>query len=302
MSEPKPTYRTDTDEAQEAMDMLGKGYHESPLEIHPQTTVISRRGFKMVEEVVPAFIKISTSFKAELANIEGNALKVWVFLALSINRNTEEAHPGVRTIAAALKMGENTVIAKIKDLEALGLLLVNREDRKYNIYKIPEYVSANAKMTASKTEAVEETASEKRETASEKTQTASAIRRLNQINQNEPDNNQQLPEFIPLGSPKEKQALRIFVDHFGKLHGDAEATRWLAIVDITGLEQAETIAAWAEKREINLSNRPGLMDSLETATKKWMEPKAQSSGPRYNKPKSAYAQLLEMQKENVNGS
>ena len=176
-----------TEESQEALEMPGKGYHESALEIHPQTTIIRRRGFQMVEEVVPAFIKISTDFKGELANIDGNALKVWVFIALSINRNTEEAHPGVRTIAGALKMGENTVIAKIKELEALGLLLVNREDRKYNIYKIPEYVSANTKITASKTEADEKTASVKPQTASVNDQTASIAWRLNQNNQSQPE-------------------------------------------------------------------------------------------------------------------
>jgi hypothetical protein len=187
-----------------ALDENSEGVStETPLEIHSQTTVIRRRGFEMYEDVVPAFIKISTGFKAELKNIGATALKVWVYLALSINRNTEQAHPGIRTIAEACGIGQNTVIAAVRELESLGLLLVNRKDRKFNIYEIPSYVSANSR-TASKTEAVkktaseilstasveEETASQNSPTASEKPETASVTRRLNQINQidqNEPE-------------------------------------------------------------------------------------------------------------------
>ena len=171
----------------EAKEMLGNGYTHSPLEIHPAQTVISRRGWGMQEEVIPAFIKISTDFKAELKLIDATSLKVWIFLALSINRNTEQAHPGIRTIAEACGMGQNTVIAAVKDLERVGLLTVNREDRKYNIYEIPAYVSANNK-TASITEAVAQTASVNDQTASVNDKTASVSRRLNQSNQREPEN------------------------------------------------------------------------------------------------------------------
>jgi len=178
MSEEKGAYKTGNPEVDDALEMMGKGYGEAPLEIHPQTTVIRRRGWGMVEEVVPAFVKISTAFKEEMAGIDGNALKVWLFIALSINRNTEQAHPGVRKIAAKCGIAENTVTAKIKELEGAGLLTVNREERKYNIYEVPDYVSANK--SASKSEA---TASIDAETASINPQTASKLLRLNQINQ-----------------------------------------------------------------------------------------------------------------------
>ncbi len=187
MSEEQAPYKTGNEEVDDAMEMLGRGY--GSLEIHPQTTIIRRKGWEMVEEVVPAFVKISTGFKAELATIDGDALKVWLYIALSINRNTEQAHPGVRTIATACGMGQNKAIEKIKELESVGLLSVNREDRKYNIYEMPDYVSANAK-TASKAEAVDETASEKPQTASVNSQTAfdpAASEVLNQRNQIKPD-------------------------------------------------------------------------------------------------------------------
>ena len=151
MTEKQGDYKAD---AQDALEMLGKGYEHPSLEIHPQQTVIRRKGWGMEEEVIPAFVKISTAFKKELSLINGDALKVWLFIALSINRNTEDAHPGVRTIAKACKVGINQVTAHVKHLEELGLLTVNREDRKYNIYKIPDYVSANTvtpQVTDSKT-------------------------------------------------------------------------------------------------------------------------------------------------------
>jgi DnaD/phage-associated family protein len=176
------------DGIQETIQLPGEGY-QAPLEIHPQTTVIRRRGWEMVEEVVPAFVKISTAFKSELKDIDGTALKVWIFLALSINRNTEEAHPGVRTISAACDLAQNTVTAAIKKLEGRGLLTVNREDKKYNIYRIPEFVSANSK-SASKNEAIQQTASIDEQTASipgqsasVESESASIALRLNQINQ-----------------------------------------------------------------------------------------------------------------------
>lgn len=152
MTEGKAEYKTIESDTQDAMEMLGTGYDHPSLEIHPQQTVIRRHGWEMREEVVPAFVKISTGFKQELLNIGGTALKVWLFIALSINRNTEQAHPGIRTIGKACDIKSmNTVTAAIKELEGLGLLTVNREDRKYNIYQIPDYVSANSK-TASKSD------------------------------------------------------------------------------------------------------------------------------------------------------
>ena len=83
-------------------------------------------------------------------------------------------------LLSAYPVTDAVATRQAKELEALGLLLVNREDRKYNIYKIPEYVSANTKITASKTEA-------DGKTASVNDQTASIAWRLNQNNQSQPE-------------------------------------------------------------------------------------------------------------------
>ena len=185
MSEQQAPYKTINSEVDDAMEMLSKGYERSSLEIHPQTTVIRRRGWEMVEEVIPAFVKISTSFKAELKDLSPIAFKVWGYLALSVNRNTEQAHPGIRTVARDTNLAQNTVIAAIKELEEKGLMTVTRGERKYNIYEFPLYVSANKKdaKTASPNEAVNKTASVNPQTASVKDETASELLRLNQRNQ-----------------------------------------------------------------------------------------------------------------------
>lgn len=203
MNEPKPSeqYHVKAEEVQDALDMLGKGYEHPALEVHTEQVVIKRRGRKMDEEVEPAFVKVSTAFKDELADFDGADLKVWIYIALSINRNSEEAHPGLRTIAAACKMGINTVQEAIRHLEAAGMLTVNREDRKYNIYRVPEYISANRKsvsqpdtdkQTVSESP---ETVSENDETVSENAQTVSAYEIHNQINQSNQINQNCVSQF-----------------------------------------------------------------------------------------------------------
>jgi hypothetical protein len=70
---------------------------------------------------------------------------------------------------------------------------------------------------------------------------------------------------------KEVPALHLFTDILGKFHGKGELERWLVIVDAVGMKQAGELVAWADKKEIHLINRPGLLDSLETAAKHWHE-------------------------------
>lgn len=176
---------SETDEIKDAMEMLGAGYDHPSLEIHHSETVIRRRGQKLIEEVIPAFIKISTNFKSELHDIDANALKVWLYIALSINRNTEQAHPGIRTLADACNLDKDTVSRAIKRLEALGLLKVDRDKTKYNIYEIPEYVSANKTVPIEGT--ITKTVPTEAKTVPIQSETVPTSWGLNQINQREPD-------------------------------------------------------------------------------------------------------------------
>ena len=62
-----------------------------------------------------------------------------------------------------------------------------------------------------------------------------------------------------------------FFAHFGNFNNQREQKRWVAMVESVGFEQAQRIAEWAEKKEINMTNRMGLMDSMETAAKNWKQ-------------------------------
>jgi hypothetical protein len=179
MSEEQEKYLTD------ALEMINT---HPTVEIEPPRSVVSRRGRENVEEDRPAFIKFSTGFKKELANIDAVSLKVWIFIALSINRNTGKANPGLRTIAAGVGMGVNTVQAALIRLDKkYNLLSIDRESRKYNIYEPLAFVSANKNDPS--VSATDTTVSEEEQTVSEKQESVSHTRILNQSNQRtrEPD-------------------------------------------------------------------------------------------------------------------
>lgn len=189
MSEKQAVYEAVADQLAEAgyiedaVEMLGKGYES--VRIEPERSVIRRVNGKMEAYDIPAFVKISTSFKSEMAAISGDALKVWLFIALSINRNTGKANPGLRTISENVKLAVNTVRKCLQELESLNLLTVDRQSRKYNIYETPEYVSANrSEPTVSSRDTVTETVSNFQETVSNSVETVSPSVILNQKNQN----------------------------------------------------------------------------------------------------------------------
>jgi hypothetical protein len=62
---------------------------------------------------------------------------------------------------------------------------------------------------------------------------------------------------------------QLFIDTFGDFNSQKEQERWGILYDSIGPDRAKEIIAWAEKKEIHLANRPSLIDSLETAAKKW---------------------------------
>ena len=173
-------------ESKEALEMLGKGYDDPSVEIEPARTVVERRGAEFKEIERAAFVKISTSFKGELVGMSDAALKVWLFISLSVNRKTGRANPGLRTIAAALGKGVNTIRECLTELESLGLLLVDRNSKKYNIYEPTNYVSAN-RSDVSEPDTVEKSVSENSESVSENSESVSASQILNQRNQNKPE-------------------------------------------------------------------------------------------------------------------
>lgn len=151
--------------------------------IEPERTVLERRDGEFKEIVIPAFVKISTAFKKELKDIDPKSLKVWLYIALSVNRNTGKANPGLRTIAKNTGFGVNTVQECLKELETAGLLRVDRQSRKFNIYEPTQYVSANRLDPVSEPDTDTQTVSEEAQTVSENPQSVSDCQILNQRNQ-----------------------------------------------------------------------------------------------------------------------
>lgn len=129
---------TEVDEARALM-----GWDGPAVEIEAPQTVSERRGGKWIESDRPAFVKIYTSFKQEMKDIDPDALKVWLFIALSVNRYSGEAHPGLRAISDGVGMAVNTVRAAVERLEMdYKLLQVEKEEGKTNKYFPVDYVSA----------------------------------------------------------------------------------------------------------------------------------------------------------------
>ena len=173
----------------DAIAMLGAGY--ASIEIEPPRRTMKRIGRGEFEEVEnPAWIKFSTAFKNELPDIDGNALKVWIFIALSVNYKGD-AFPGIQTIANAIGLSHTTVISHIKSLEELGILSVRRGERRVNIYNVADdYVKIGHGEPVKKLESSDATSKENVPTSKENASTSKAGLNLTRINQNEQDDMQ----------------------------------------------------------------------------------------------------------------
>lgn len=87
-------------------------------------------------------------------------------------------------------------------------------------------------------------------------------------------------------SPADHYNLDLFTSRFGKFNSQAEGERWQALVLKHGRPKVLEILEWAEKKEINLTGRDVLLDSLETAAEKW-------NGHRTKKQNEGFSQKLE---------
>lgn len=133
--EEKAEYIT-KEELEEGLAMFGKGYEDQPsVVVEPPRRRIERRGKQMMEVEEAAFVKFSTAFKSELADLDVYALKVFIYIGLSINFETGTAFPGVRKIAKDTRMNKDTVAKAIEELEEKGFLQVSRRDGASNVYK-----------------------------------------------------------------------------------------------------------------------------------------------------------------------
>lgn len=129
MSENKPEYIT------EAMDLL----HGEPAAIieQPRANLVLRDG--LGEEWTVAWVKLSTAFKPHIKELRGAPLAVWLYIALSINKQGV-SFPAIRTIAEETGYSHQGVLDAIAALEGKGYLKVRRGERKFNLYE-PEFAA-----------------------------------------------------------------------------------------------------------------------------------------------------------------
>ncbi len=78
-----------------------------------------------------------------------------------------------------------------------------------------------------------------------------------------------------------KRNSRAFWQFFSK----RERERWQTLYEAIGFARLQEIATWAEQREIHMVNRGGLLDSLETAAKKWIDnnPSRKATIPNFSR-------------------
>ena len=124
-------------------EALGLLTGEPSAEIQSPHQVTERKDGRLVEVERSAFVKLFTSFKKELKTIDGDALKIWIYLALSVNRHTKTASPGLRRIAEDCGMSVNTVRKHVESLDTAGLLESEKEDGKSTSYRPADYVSVS---------------------------------------------------------------------------------------------------------------------------------------------------------------
>jgi DnaD/phage-associated family protein len=249
------------DYIKDALEMSGSGY-ETAVEIESPRTVIQRRNGRNHEIERAAFVKISTAFKPEMKDIDEIALKVWLYIALSVNRNSGKAHPGLRTIAEECKFAVNTVRAAIDRLEnKYFLLTVHRNEKTYNIYEPVEFVSV-------KKETVSADDTDNTQTVSAKRETVSPRMILNQSNQK--NNNQNAAAVFSHYQNNIAMLVPSSRDEIGELL-DTYNADWII--------EAIDIAVKANKR--NLRYIRGIL-------KKWGENGKQDDRPTKTQPEPVY--------------
>ena len=126
------------EDIEEALALLNG---ESSVTIEPARKRVVRHRGRMLEVEDAAFVKFSTAFKKELKDLGEHALKVFLYIGLSIGFETGSSHPGVRKIADETGMAQNTAIKAVQELEDKGFLEVGRRDGASNVYTPIRYIS-----------------------------------------------------------------------------------------------------------------------------------------------------------------
>ncbi len=80
------------------------------------------------------------------------ALKVFIYIGLSINFKTQSAYPGIRKIAEETGMDKDTVTKAVGELEEKGFLEVFRKEKSSNVYTPTRYFSIGESVPSGRTD------------------------------------------------------------------------------------------------------------------------------------------------------
>lgn len=172
------------EEIEEALALL---HGESSVTIEPARKKVVRHKGRMVEVEEAAYVKFSTNFKKELADLGEYALKVFLYIGLSIGFESGSSHPGIRKIAEDTKMNKDTVAKAVEELEEKGFLEVCRREGASNVYTPIRYISIGKTVPPDRT--VGDGLSEDETKLSDENAKLSDARRVNLHNQINKNNN-----------------------------------------------------------------------------------------------------------------
>jgi DnaD/phage-associated family protein len=144
MTEQKADYTTD---AEEALEMLGKGY-ENAAEIHPPKTIQVIQDKGLVEYRVWGWVKISAKFISHIKRLRGAKLSIWQVLACSIDENGK-CSLTIKELCELTGYSHTEVIDSLKELNEMGYLAIDRSGKK-NLYT-PEFAARGIDKTPSET-------------------------------------------------------------------------------------------------------------------------------------------------------
>jgi DNA-binding transcriptional regulator YhcF (GntR family) len=119
----------------EAMELLSA--EPAAIIEQPRSRLVMRDGIG--EEWTVAWVKLSTAFKPHIKEIRGAPLAVWLYVALSVNKQGV-SFPSIDKMAEDTGYSRNGVMDAIKILEEKGYMKVRRGEKRYNLYE-PEFAA-----------------------------------------------------------------------------------------------------------------------------------------------------------------
>lgn len=216
--------------------------------------------------------------------LNSNLKTVCVALADHANDEGEGSYPSVETLESKTELSNVTVVACLKAMKQEGIISYAGRSK----WNTGNYTVNKSKLEEMATWERQKRRDPKSEATSHPESEAASFSKVKPLHKESEAASHKpsirpKPSLIITANPD----LDMFAGYFNKFLSVKELERWQVLYEAVGQERADELLAWAFKKEIHLSNRGGLMDSLETAAKNWKDKPARNNGK--NKPAPAPA-------------